>query len=329
MSDIVCPEDTADRDQAVGFLSSGRLTTTILVVDDSAFDRMVMGKLLETMVDVRVVYARNGQEGLDMIAREMPAVILADLIMPDMEGLELVSKVRALYPQISIILITAYGSEEVAMRALRAGAANYIPKKHLARDLCTTVRQVLSIATTTLERRRILGCIVRRESAFVLPNDPDLIMPLLRLLQEEIEGMGIWDHTGQLQVGVALQEAIVNALYHGNLELSSELRQEDGDAYESQAEERCKLEPYCSRQIRIQVQLDRDAARYVVSDDGPGFDTTAFDRPVAPDDLNRIGGRGLLLIRTFMDHVSFNKTGSQITMIKHRSQHVPAGEGVM
>ena len=53
------------------------------------------------------------------------------------------------------------------------------------------------------------------------------------------------------------------------------------------------------------MQLDRDGARFVVADDGPGFDTSIFDRPVMPEDLNRIGGRGLLLIRTFMDQVSF------------------------
>ncbi len=128
-------------------------------------------------------------------------MILTDLIMPDMEGLELVRRVRTEHPHISVILVTAYGSEEVAMQALRAGAANYIPKKQLARDLAPTVRQVLTISAVTLERRRILRCMVRRESAFILKNDPDLIMPLLRLIQEEIEGMGIWDRTGQLQVG--------------------------------------------------------------------------------------------------------------------------------
>ncbi len=108
---------------------------------------------------------------------------------------------------------------------------------------------------------------VRRESAFVLENDPDLIMPLLKLLQEEIEGMGICDPTGQLQVGVALQEALFNALFHGNLEVSSDLRQEDERRSRNWPGRRA-TEPYCSRRIRVQVQLDRDAARFVVADKG-------------------------------------------------------------
>jgi CheY-like chemotaxis protein len=292
---------------------------TVLVVDDSAFDRQLIGQLLQSLKDVKLIFANNGQDGLDLIEREKPAVILTDLIMPDMEGLELVQRVRAQHPHLSVILVTAYGSEEVAMRALRAGAANYIPKKRLARDLVPTIRQVLSIASTTRERRRILRCMVRRDSAFILENDPDLILPLLKLLHEEIDGLNIWDQCGQLQVGVALQEALCNSLFHGNLEVSSELRQEDERLFEAEAEERRGQEPYCLRKIRVQVQLDRDTARFVVDDEGPGFDTAIFDRSVQPEDLNRIGGRGLLLIRTFMDQVSFNEAGSQITMVKHRS----------
>lgn len=303
-------------------LGAGRLDepTTVLVVDDSPFDRYYIAKLLQTMDDVRVVFAENGRAGLDAVERESPAVMVTDLIMPDMEGLELVQEVRALHPHVSVVLMTAYGSEDVAMRALRAGAANYIAKKDLARDLRPTLRQILALSTNTRERRRILKSMVRRDSAFVLPNDPDLIMPLLKLLQEELEGLGICDPTGLLQVGVALQEALVNALFHGNLEVSSELRQVDEREFDDLAHKRRSLEPYCSRLIRVQVQIDREAARFVVGDEGPGFDARLFDKPVSRDDLGRIGGRGLLLIRTFMDHVSFNSPGNQITMVKARAR---------
>ncbi len=302
-------------------LSAANEPTTVLVVDDSPFDRYFIGKLLHSLDDVRVVFAENGRAGLAAVDRESPSVILTDLIMPDMEGLELVQEVRALYPHISVVLMTAYGSEDVAMRALRAGAANYIAKKDLARDLRPTIRQIIALSTNSRERRRILKSMVRRESAFVLGNDPNLIMPLLKLLQEELEGLSLCDATGLLRVGVALQEALVNALYHGNLEVSSDLRQEDEREFDELARSRFTLEPYRSRQIRVQVQIDRDAARFVVADEGPGFDTEAFHKPADAEDFGRIGGRGLLLIRTFMDHVSFNSSGNQITMVKSRALH--------
>jgi CheY-like chemotaxis protein len=293
--------------------------TTVVVVDDSAFDRQLVGRLLGPMPGVRVVYAVDGREGLAAIAREAPAVILTDLVMPDMGGLELVQRVRADHPEISVILMTAFGSEEVAMQTLRAGAANYIPKRDLARDLPSTLRRVLTVACLTRERGRILRCLVRRESAFRLDCDPALIAALLKLIQEELDGLDLGDPTGRVQITIALQEALTNAYYHGNLELSSDLRQQDEPVFDDLAERRRAQEPYCSRHIRVQVQLDRDAARFVVADDGPGFDTALFDRPVQPEDLMRIGGRGLLLIRTFMDQVSFNSAGNQITMVKYRS----------
>src|ERR1700679_755291 len=93
--------------------------TTVLVVDDSAFDRHLVGQLLESLPNIALSYASNGQEGLAVIERDNPAIILTDLIMPDMEGLELVQKVRAQHPNISVILVTAYGSEEAAIKPLR------------------------------------------------------------------------------------------------------------------------------------------------------------------------------------------------------------------
>jgi DNA-binding NarL/FixJ family response regulator/anti-sigma regulatory factor (Ser/Thr protein kinase) len=293
--------------------------TTVLVVDDSPLDRHLVGKLLESMEELRVVYACNGREGLAAIEREAPSVILTDLIMPDMEGRELVQQVRAQHPHISVILMTAFGSEEIAVHTLRAGAANYIPKKDLARDLPSTLRRVLTIAALTRGRRRIFQCLVRRESAFLMDNDPDLIMALLKLLQEEFEAMNLCDPTGQLQVGIALQEALTNALFHGNLEVSSELRQNDEREFDRLVEQRQREEPYRSRRIRVQVQLDREVARFVISDDGPGFDTRLLHKPVQPEDVTQIGGRGLLLIRTFMDQVNFNSSGNQISMIKYRT----------
>ena len=55
----------------------------------------------------------------------------------------------------------------------------------------------------------------------------------------------------------------------------------------------------------------------MVRDEGPGFDTSILDRPIDPEDIMRIGGRGFLLIRTFMDEVSFNPDGNRITLINY------------
>jgi CheY-like chemotaxis protein len=300
-------------------MNTGARSKRVLVVDDAAFDRELVARLLGSMGDVETLFAHNGKDGLALIEHESPAIVLTDLVMPDVDGLELVHQIRALHPQIPVVLMTAYGSEDVAMRALRAGAANYIPKRDLVRDLAQTLRKLFEIASARGGRGRILRCLVERESTLSLANEPDLLIALIALVDEELEGMGSWDAAGRLQVCIALQEALTNALFHGNLEVSSTLREDDEAIYYAEANRRRHQEPYRSRRLCVQIKIDREGARFVIADEGPGFDTTVLDRPVEPDDLNRIGGRGLLLIRTFMDRVSFDKSGSEITLVKRRS----------
>jgi len=273
--------------------------TTLLVVDDSVFDHQVIARLRHVMEGLRVIFASGGKEAMQTLDRELPQLILTDLIMPDMDGLELVQQVRDRFPSIPMILMTAFGSEEAAMRALRAGAANYIPKKDLDRDLVETVCGILHMSTVDRHRRQLLHCLNCRESAFLLENDPNLIASLLELVQEELDGLELFDRMGRIRVGIALQEALTNALFHGNLEVSSNLRQEDERLFFNEAEARRWREPYTSRRIRVIVRIDHHTATFIIGDEGPGFDTSQFDRPVDYEDLVRIGGRGLLLIRTF------------------------------
>jgi len=86
--------------------------TTLLVVDDSVFDHQVIARLRQVMEGLRVIFASGGKEAMQTLDRELPQLILTDLIMPDMDGLELVQQVRDRFPSIPMILMTAFGSEE-------------------------------------------------------------------------------------------------------------------------------------------------------------------------------------------------------------------------
>ena len=296
--------------------AEARGPSTVLIVDDYLIDRRIAGSIIEKFPGLTPTYAGDGHEALASIAREAPAAVLTDLQMPGMDGLALVQGIREKYPRLPVILMTAHGSEDVAILALRAGATNYVPKKSLGRELAETLRQVLALSDIDRHRQKLLFSLHRRDSTFRIENDPNLITPLIHLLQEDLVGMGICDATGAMRVGVALQEALSNAIYHGNLEVSSDLRQDDEREFYGLANRRKGEFPYRDRFVRVESRLDRDSASYIIEDEGPGFDTSSLDKPIDPEDLMRIGGRGMLLIRTFMDEVFHNEAGNRVTLVK-------------
>jgi len=295
--------------------------TKILVVDDSPIDRRLAGGILEKNEEFKLSYATNGAEAVGILKNDLPDLVVTDLQMPEMDGLELVGFVRSRHPLVPVILMTAHGSEDIAVAALTAGASCYVPKSSLGRDLLDTVDNVLATARADRRHERLMDCLSQIESTFVLENDSSLIPPLVDLLQEQISRLQLCDETGRIRVGVALEEALLNALYHGNLEISTEeLRDASSDLLDSDrpslVDQRRNQEPYAGRRIHVRTRITPQEAVYTIRDDGPGFDPRSIPDPTDPASLERETGRGLVLIRTFMDDVSYNDTGNEVTLTK-------------
>ena len=116
----------------------------------------------------------------------------------------------------------------------------------------------------------------------------------------------------------ALEEAMLNGMYHGNLGVSSELKQQ-GTAFHDTVERRRTQAPYAGRKLHVRSQLTADRVTYTIRDEGAGFDVSSLPDPTDPANLEKPSGRGLLLIRCFMDEVTYNATGNEITLVKNRS----------
>jgi CheY-like chemotaxis protein len=286
-----------------------------LVVDDSrtqAFD--IRQKLLRGGFQVDM--AGNGVEALAALQRQLPNIVLTDLMMPEMDGLELVTQIRRLYPGLPVVLLTAHGSEEVAVKALRSGAASYVPKKNLDRDLYRTLENVLAHCRTAKTDDRFSGRLTATRSEFVLGNDAHWIGPLVCRLQHELVRLQLFDESSQMRIGMAVREALANAIEHGNLEASSQLRETDDVAYQQLLAERRIAAPYRDRRLFVAAEQSRDGVTYRIRDEGPGFNRAALPDPTDPANLEHVSGRGLLLIHAFMDEVVHNTTGNEITMLK-------------
>lgn len=296
--------------------------TTVLVVDDSAGDRRLVGELLGGDGDLKVEYAVDGADALLSMEAALPDLVVTDLVMPQIGGLELVAAVRSRYPLVPVILTTSKGSEEIAVQALRQGAASYVPKRTLVSDLLETVHGVLAVSCRERSHWRLMGCMTHSDSTFSLENDCSLFGPLVAYLQQEITRLGLCDEAERTRIGVALEEALANALYHGNLEVGSELREADGRAYSALVERRRRQSPYRDRRIHVLASLSRRRARIVISDQGAGFDPAALPDPSQPANLERVSGRGVLLMRTFMDEVIYNEPGNTVTLVKRCDSYI-------
>jgi len=293
----------------------------ILVVDDSPVERKLAGGIMEKELDWLVEYASGGAEALTTMQLSVPDLVVTDLMMPEMDGLQLVTEVRERFPQVPVILTTAHGSETLAVEALERGAASYVPKSQIALKLMDTARQVLALSGDDRVYARLLERMSETQAEFDIPNDPALIGRSVEHVVWQVAGMKICDPAARRCLAVALEEALLNALLHGNLELSPVEAQEvraptlRGETCELVAQ-RCEQDAIRNRSIRLGYQLTRSYAQVTITDAGQGFDVNATPMSGDPNPIGIEAGRGLVLIKNFMDEVSFNASGNEITMLK-------------
>ena len=179
--------------------------------------------------------------------------------------------------------------------------------------LRSRLNHVIELTRTESSFERIIECATLTQFEFAFENDFALIAPLIELAQRMTIGLGICDEPAAVQVGVALEHAVLNAIYHGNLEIGGPLNGE-----RALMDQRLTQAPYMDRRVHIEIRVTREEARFMVRDEGPGFEfqeLTATGRKTA---LLGEGGRGLFLMWAFMDSVSYDPTGNTVVMVKRR-----------
>ncbi|MBC7815682.1 MAG: response regulator [Planctomycetaceae bacterium] len=291
-----------------------------LIVDDSAVERVLLrGLFKQHWPNCEILEAEDGEEALRAVEEGMPDLVLTDICMPRSGGLELLAALREKQSIVPVVAMSGMGNEEMAVAALQAGAASYIPKQRLPQLLAPTINMVGELSATHRNRRRIIGCLNSMDLRFELTNDSSLISPLVRYLEDHIGSLRLCDEHELVRIGVALHESLSNAINHGNLELDSELRQEEESLYYELAEARKLMWPYCDRKVHFLASLNGERVKFMIRDEGPGFNHQKVLDPTEAENMDRIGGRGLLLIRSFMDDVSYNARGNEITLMKFTS----------
>ena len=285
--------------------------TNILIVDDTDIDLLLMERLLESP-DYTIVTAGDGQQALEKIEPWAIDLILTDLQMPKMNGLELVRELRNQHSSIPVILTTGQGSEEIAKEALEAGASSYIPKNKLSQMLKSTVASVIEMMNTDRDFSRLNRCSQSSKFRLELPSDPNLLPEMVDFCQRQLQMLTTLDRIDRLRIAMALDQALSNALYRGNLEIGRHVKVDSREfATSDQVLDRLKSKEYADRRIRIVIEIKPKGFAVLIEDDGPGFDTSSvgtWDDPAL---------RGIILMNAFMDSVTYDDKGNKVEMRFH------------
>ena len=114
----------------------------ILIVDDDPQIRMLLSDRLK-MNGYRVTQAENGVQGLDLIFKENPDLVLLDLMMPEMDGMEVLDRITQDYPDLIVVILTAFGTIERAIEAMKLGAYDFLPKPCQPDHILLVVKKAL------------------------------------------------------------------------------------------------------------------------------------------------------------------------------------------
>lgn len=289
--------------------------TQALVVDDSATDRVLAGRLLEQGGDIEVAFAGNGREALEAVRQRIPDVIVCDLQMPEMNGLELVEAIKREYPAVPVVLMTARGSEAIAAEALRKGAASYVPKMILAEHLRETVNRIVGAASADRRHSRLMHALDECRCRFRLRNDPGLIEPLTAHIQEMLRSLPLGDEAERLRVGQAVKHALWVAHRHGNLEVPLDTNLSDSELQLLVAE-RSEQEPYALRSMLVEVHVSGAEAVVTVTHDGPGIDIGVLPEDLESAAVDKSWLAAFVIVPSVMDDVRFDDDGRTIGLLK-------------
>jgi DNA-binding NarL/FixJ family response regulator len=123
--------------------SNGERKPRVVLVDDHASVLAALGRMLRESCNV-VASVSSGSEAVEAVRRLTPDVLVADLMMPDIDGLEVCRRVKRLVPETAVVIITASDDTVVRAAALRDGASAFVPKHLAAEILSRTIERVFA-----------------------------------------------------------------------------------------------------------------------------------------------------------------------------------------
>ncbi|MDR2367146.1 MAG: sigma 54-interacting transcriptional regulator [Deltaproteobacteria bacterium] len=189
------------------------MTATILVVDDEPNYRMIIGQLLESS-GYDVVQAGSGREALDLF-RESPEMdlVMTDITMPDGDGMELLTKVKAERNEVPVVMLTAHNDTKLAVEAIKKGAFDYLTKPYLNEDLLRCAAKALELSSLARQNKELKEALSQRHSFSNIIGKSKPMVELYQLLEKVAPTKANVLITGESGTG---KEVVAKAIHHNS-----------------------------------------------------------------------------------------------------------------
>ena len=287
-----------------------------LIVDDVVDNRRVIRSIVERK-GFEAVEASNGETALDVARNRCLALVLLDIEMPDDDGFEVLESLHHAHPLLPVVVVTASEDPTHGERVMKLGAVNFIRAPFDPQEMefvVERIRVALEEQSEVIAAHDLIGT---RTTTATLHNDIADIAPLVTLLGRELS----FHYPGRVlpitELRLALYEALANAIEHGNLEIGYDGKTRALDSREGLhrlIEERRRSATFRDRRVHVRVEYGPEKVRYRVSDEGPGFKRNDLETTYVENEQTALHGRGLLLIRHYVDGVEWNDSGNEICL---------------
>ncbi len=279
------------------------MSASILVVDD---DPILASVITTALSDYDVTVATSGEQALELFSQRAFDLVLCDLVLPGIGGLEVIRKIRASKKAVRVMVVSAHGTTEHLLETLRENVVDFLVKPFSVEELGVTVQNLL-------ENERAIQVISAQ------PKWVEIRVPASFQVAASLETFfnnlqGGMDEITRRSVVIAFRELLNNAIEHGC----------HGDV---------------KRMINISYTRFDRAIIYRIEDPGSGFDFASLPHAAIsyPEDPTghletrqqqglRAGGYGLLWIQRLADEVVFNERRNKVVFIKYLDPENPAAE---
>jgi DNA-binding NarL/FixJ family response regulator len=183
--------------------------TRVLLADDHALVRAGIRALVEKIPSVEVVgEAGTGREALELVRSELPNIVLMDIAMTELGGLEALPRIKKDFPSVTVIILSAHASEEYVIRALRDGASGYMLKDSATSELELAINSVIhgKIYLSPSISRTVIDDYLQRVSGAVSPLE-QLTSRQREILQSIAEGKNVKAIAADLDVSIKTVES--------------------------------------------------------------------------------------------------------------------------